>query len=123
MPARGTAVGFEERRLAYQWLARGALLVLWSLVAWGALLLVVTFTRALDEGLRPALAHLLPPREASVWAWLNTLSAALALAVGIVVGGLVAWARRSRSPRASSSGPDEAPDSTEASSSGRPGGS
>jgi hypothetical protein len=98
VPARGMVGGFEERGLACRWLARGVLLILWSLVAWGALLLVVTFTRVMDEGLRPALAHLLPPRGASVWAWLNSLSAALALAVGVVVGGLLAWTRRESRP-------------------------
>jgi hypothetical protein len=123
VPARGTAVGLEERRLAYRWLARGVLLVVWSLVAWGTLLLLATLARVADEGLRPALAHLLPSRGASVWAWLNALSAALALAVGVVVGGLLVWARSSRTPKASSSGPDEAAGSTEASSWGRPGGS
>jgi hypothetical protein len=116
-------VGFEEHRLAYRWLARAVLLILWSLVAWGALLLVVTFTRMIGEGFRPAVAHLLPPRGASAWAWLNTLSAALALAVGVVVGGLLAWTRSSRSPQAPSSGPGEAPGSAEVSSSERPGAS
>jgi hypothetical protein len=111
------------RRLTYQWLARAVLLILWSLVAWGALLLVVTFTRVIGEGFRPALADLLPPRGASVWAWLNALSAALALAVGVVVGGLLAWTRSARSPRTPSPGPDEAPGSTEVPSSGRPGAS
>jgi hypothetical protein len=112
-------VGLEERRLAYRWLARAVLLILWSLVTWGALLLVVTFTRVIGEGFRPAVAHLLPPRGASAWAWLNTLSAALALAVAVVAGGLLASTRGSRSLQAPS-GPDGAPGSTEAPSSERP---
>ncbi len=72
----------NARAFALQWLLRAALLLLWSLVAWGALLLLVTLFDVAGEGVRPALARLLPSAGASVWAWLNALSAALAMAVG-----------------------------------------
>ena len=81
------------RVFVVQWLARTALLLLWSLAAWGALLLLLTLVDAVGEGPRPALARLLPARGASVWAWLNALTVMLALAVGLVVGG-IAWSRR-----------------------------
>jgi len=65
----------------------------WSLAAWGALLLLLTLVDAVGEGPGPALTRLLPAAGASVWAWLNALSVMLALAVGLVVGG-IAWSRR-----------------------------
>jgi hypothetical protein len=83
--------------VAFQWLARTTLLLFWSLVVWGALLVLVTLGDAAGEGLRPALARLLPSRGTSVWAWLNALSAGLPLAVGIVAVGLLAWGRRQAS--------------------------
>jgi len=90
----------SARVFAAQWLARTTLLLLWSLAAWGALLLLLTLVDAVGEGPRPALARLLPARGASVWAWLNVLSIALALAVGLVGGG-IAWIR----PRSAQSPP------------------
>ena len=81
------------RAFALDWLVRTALLLLWSLVAWGALLLLLTLVHALGEGFRPALARLLPARGASVWAWLNALSVGLAASVGLVAGGFLAWRR------------------------------
>ena len=48
------------RVFVVQWLARTALLLLWSLAAWGALLLLLTLVDAVGEGLGPALARLLP---------------------------------------------------------------
>lgn len=81
------------RAFALDWLARTALLLLWSLVAWGALLLLLTLVGAVGEGPGPALARLLPAAGASVWAWLNALSVGLAVAVGLVVGGIT-WTRR-----------------------------
>jgi hypothetical protein len=83
----------SARAFALDWLARTALLLLWSLVAWGALLLVLTLVDAVGEGPGPALARLLPAAGASVWAWLNALSVGLAVAVGLVVGGIT-WTRR-----------------------------
>jgi hypothetical protein len=92
------------RALGWRWLTRSVLLFLWSLLAWGALLLLLTVLDAAERGLGPALERLLPSRGASGWAWLNALSVALALAVGIVAAGLLAWGRRG-SPQAPSSGP------------------
>jgi len=87
----------EDERVTFGWLARSALLVLWALVAWGALLLLVSLGQALSEGLRPALARLLPSPGTSAWGWLNALSAGLALAVGVVAAGLLLWGRLSAS--------------------------
>lgn len=81
------------RVLARDWLVRTALLLLWSFVAWGALLLLLTLVDALGEGLRPALARLLPARGASLWAWLNALSVGLAVSVGLVAAGLLGSSR------------------------------
>ena len=98
-------VAFEGRRVAFRWLARSALLMLWALVAWGALLLLVMLGHVVGEGLRPALARLLPAAGYSAWGWLNVLSMALALAVGVVAGGLFVWGRRGAgSPPPSSPG-------------------
>jgi hypothetical protein len=96
-------VAMSARVLVSQWIGRTSLLVLWSLAAWGALLLLVTLVDVVGEGLGPPLARLLPGRGASLWAWLNALSVALALAVGLVGGG-VAWANR-RSARVLPPGP------------------
>ncbi len=84
----------SARAFALQSIVRTVLLLLWSLVAWGALLLLVTLLDVAGEGVRPALVRLLPSRGASAWAWLNALSAALAMGVGLVAGGLFAWGRR-----------------------------
>jgi hypothetical protein len=83
--------------LAVRWLARTALLLFWSLAAWGALLLLVTLVGAVGEGVGPPLARLFPVGGASLWAWLNALSAGLAIAVGLV-GGAVAWTSRHGAP-------------------------
>jgi hypothetical protein len=83
----------RARTLVLQPLARAALLLLWSLVAWGALLVFLTLADAVGEGLGPALARLQPASGASGWAWLNALSMVLALVVGLVGAG-IAWSRR-----------------------------
>ena len=83
----------SARAFLAQWLARTALLLLWSLAAWGALLFVLTLVGAVGEGPGPAFARLLPARGASVWAWLNALSVGLAVVVGLVGAGF-AWTRR-----------------------------
>jgi heme/copper-type cytochrome/quinol oxidase subunit 2 len=70
-----------------------SLLVFWSLVVWGSLLVLVTAWSALSEGLRPAVDRLLPAHGASLWAWLNALSAALALAVWLAVTLTFFWFR------------------------------
>ena len=87
----------RARTLLLQPLARAALLLLWSLVAWGALLVLLTLVDAVGEGPGPALWRLLPASGASVWAWLNELSVMLAFAVGLVGAGL-AWSRRASAP-------------------------
>jgi hypothetical protein len=82
---------------AFGWLVRSGLLALWALVGWGTLLLGATVVGALREGPGAALARLVPSRGASLWAWLNGLSGVLALAVWLIVLGLIAgdrWARR-----------------------------
>jgi hypothetical protein len=90
-------VAMGARAFVAQWLARTALLLLWSLAAWGALLFVLTLVDAVGGGPGPALARLVPARGASVWAWLNALSVGLAVAVGLVGAGL-AWTRRGNAP-------------------------
>jgi hypothetical protein len=87
----------SARAFVRQWLLRAALLFVWSYVAWGALLLLATLFAVGGDGVRPALARLLPSPGASLWAWLNALSAALAMGVGLVAGGLFAWGRRGKS--------------------------
>jgi hypothetical protein len=82
------------RVVVSQWLARTALLLLWSLVAWGALLLLVTLGHVVGEGPQTALARLAPSSGASVWAWVNALSVGLAVAVALVAGGLAVSGRR-----------------------------
>jgi hypothetical protein len=85
----------SARVFVLQWLARSGLLLLWSLVAWGTLLLGLTLGHLVQEGPVSALARLVPPSGASPWAWVNALSVGLALASGLVGGGLYAsgWRR------------------------------
>jgi hypothetical protein len=80
------------------------MLSLWALVAWGGLLLLVLLGHAVTEGPRAALARLLPEHDTSAWGWLNALSAAVALAVGLVAVGLFVW---TRVPASKSRGPEE----------------
>jgi hypothetical protein len=82
------------RSAALQLVARPVLAIVWAFVAWGSLLLLVTLGNAIRGGVRPALALLVPARDAKAWAWLNALSAALALVVWLVGVGIY-WARRS----------------------------
>jgi amino acid permease len=74
------------------WVARPALLVLWALVLWGTLLLLVAAVDVVGSGAR-AFRQLLPAHGASLWAWLNAVSVALALAVWLAAL-LSAWTRR-----------------------------
>jgi hypothetical protein len=94
----------EDARSGFGWLGRSALLILWALVAWGGLLLLLAIGHAFDEGLRPALARLLPAHASSAWGWLNALSAGLALAVGMAAAGLWAWGRLAGSKAETSGG-------------------
>ena len=86
----------SARALVLGWLVRAALLLFWSLVLWGGLLLVLAVATAARDGSLLALSRLLPARGASTWAWLNGLSVALALAVGVLAGGYLPWTRRGR---------------------------
>jgi hypothetical protein len=86
----------SARVVVSQWLVRTALLLLWSLVVWGALLVVLTLGHVVAEGPGAALARLVPPTGASVWAWVNAVSVGLAVTVALVAGGLVASSRRRR---------------------------
>jgi hypothetical protein len=88
----------SARVLVSQWLARTALLLLWSLAAWGALLLLVTLVGVAGEGVARPLARLFPARGASLWVWLNALSVGLTVAV-VLVGGAVVWTSRRRAQR------------------------
>ena len=87
----------RARVVVTQSLARAAVLVLWTLALWGALLLLAFLLEVAGEGLRPALGRLRPARGASVWAWLNAGSVALALVVAAAAGGRRAWGKRARS--------------------------
>ena len=80
VPTRGDALRF---------VGRPALLAFWALVLWGTLLLGAAAVDAPSEGVRAVLARLVPGRGASLWAWLNPLTAVLALVVWpLVVGAL-----------------------------------
>jgi hypothetical protein len=84
-------------RRILEWLVRGLLLALWALVGWGTLLLLATTAGALRDGPGVAFARLLPSDGASLWAWLNGLTASLALLAWLMVLGLVIrnrWERR-----------------------------
>jgi hypothetical protein len=69
-------------------------LAAWCLVLWGTLIAVLFLWKAVTAGPTAAWASLYPDAEASVWAWLNLGSAALALLAGIALA-LWAWRRRS----------------------------
>jgi hypothetical protein len=73
-----------------------ALLAFWSLALWGSLLLVLTVWGAVVDGPGVAVSRLLPGPGASLWAWVNALSAALALVGWLCLLGLGAWSRRDR---------------------------
>ena len=86
----------SARAIVLGWVLRAGMLSFWALALWGALLLVLTLADVVGEGLRPALGRLLPSRGGSIWAWLNALSVAQALAVGVVAAGMLAWGRGDR---------------------------
>ena len=85
----------SARAVVTQSFGRFAFLLLWSLVAWGALLLASAVADSFSEG-STAFARLLPTRGATIWAWLSALSVVLALGVGLVGGALVASRRVTR---------------------------
>ena len=74
---------------------RVAMLLLWALAMWGALLLVSAVTDSFSEG-SVAFARLVPAPGANVWAWLAALSEVLALGVVIVAGASLATKRLAR---------------------------
>ncbi len=78
VPTRGDALRF---------FGRPALLAFWALVLWGTLLLGAAVFDAPSEGAQAVLARFVPPRGASLWAWLNPLTALLALLVWALVAG------------------------------------
>ena len=85
----------QAARRIFGWFIRGSLISLWALVGWGTLLLVSTVLGAFSEGPGVAFARLVPARGASLWAWLNGLSALLALVAGSMALGLFIWGRTS----------------------------
>jgi len=101
----------SARVVVSRWLARTALLLLWSLVGWGALVLLATLGHVAGEGPGAALARLVPPAGASAWAWGNALALALAVGVGIVAVGFWMLSRGSGVSRGGLGGRDAPPDS------------
>jgi hypothetical protein len=85
----------SARVVVLQSFGRAAILLLWALAMWGALLLVSAVTDAFSEG-SVAFARLVPARGANVWAWLAALSELLALGVVIVGGASLATKRMYR---------------------------
>lgn len=73
---------------------RVAMLLVWCLVAWGALLFASTLANAMGEGPAAAFARLVPARGASVWVWLSPLAVLLALVAGLGVAVVAVWSRR-----------------------------
>ncbi len=74
---------------------RVAILLLWALALWGALLLASAVTDSFSEG-SVAFARLVPDRSANGWAWLAALCEVLALGVVIVGGASLATKRMTR---------------------------
>jgi len=86
----------RSRSLVLQALSRMALLLVWALVGWGALLLASALVNAIDEGSAAAFARLVPARGAAVWGWLAPLSVLLALGAGLVGVALLVTAWRGK---------------------------
>jgi hypothetical protein len=72
------------------------LLVAWSFLGWGHLVLAATLFNAVGEGPGAACERLLPAPGASLWTWLNDLAAVLAVAFWAVAATGSLWARRQR---------------------------
>ncbi len=81
--------------VSQSFVGRIAILLLWSLALWGALLLASAVTDSFSEG-SVAFARLVPARGATFWSWLASLCVVLALAVVIVGGAFLATKRLSR---------------------------
>ncbi len=86
----------RRRDLLFGWVVRPVTAVAWAFIFWGTLLLLATLWRVVTDGPLTALALLMPDRGDSFWAWLNLLTAVLALLVWLVVIRHVAGGRRSR---------------------------
>ena len=84
------------RAAPLQAFGRVAILLMWSLVFWGALLLASAVTDAFSEG-SIAFARLVPGPGASVWAWLAALCVLLAIGAGLIGGAFLASKRVTRS--------------------------
>ena len=94
------------RSVVLQALGRTAVLLVWALVGWGALLVVSALAGSWSEGPATAFARLLPARDASVWGWLAPFSVLLALGGGLL-GAALAIAQRSRGGLGGASHPPE----------------
>jgi len=82
----------STRPVVLQSFGRVAILLLWALALWGALLLASAVTDSFSEG-STAFARLVPARGATVWGWLTGLCVALALGVAILGGAFLATKR------------------------------
>ena len=85
----------SARAVVFQsFVGRLAILLVWSLALWGALLLASAVTDSFSEG-TIAFARLVPPRGGNFWTWLASLCVVMALAVVIVGGASLATKRLS----------------------------
>jgi hypothetical protein len=86
----------SARAVVFQsFVGRLAILLVWSLALWGALLLASAVTDSFSEG-SVAFARLVPARGANFWSWLAGLCVVMALAVVVVGGASLATKRLSR---------------------------
>lgn len=81
------------RSVVLQALGRTAVLLVWALVGWGALLVASALANGFTEGGGSAFSRLLPVRGASIWGWLGPLSVALVILAALAFAAL-ALARR-----------------------------
>ena len=86
----------SARAVVFQSFGRVAILLMWALALWGALLLLSAIADSFSEGTR-AFVRLVPARGASVWGWLAGLCVVLALGVGLLGGAFLATKRVTRS--------------------------
>jgi hypothetical protein len=78
---------------------RFTFVLLWSLVAWGALLIASAVVDSFSEG-STAFARLLPNREADAWGRLGTACVVLALGAGLLGVAFLASRRAARKDNA-----------------------